>query len=279
MVKSKTKITKCSSYIARAVVDNNEKFKIIAQLYQKHKDLVSKKDEFMLKIMGIYRLGFKNFSKGKKLLANLQINAMDTRSYYATPRGITRNLTQRGYPEDLVRNLIAQRVDNDLKYELIMIRKNAKLFKKNLNEQQRKIFNGFFEKVNLLCDEQGILLKLNKPIKIIDINAGFDKPYYIRVIDELCLKSNKIKRHEEFDFNLFYKGKLIVTLRFSKLYLSSGINEKIYIEQIFNPLRVLLKKEISNRQKEIKRLNLFYSHIKNKFANYILLETIERDAK
>jgi hypothetical protein len=128
-------------------------------------------------------------------------------------------------------------------------------------------------------------LVLKKPAQIIELAAGFVNPYSFKVFNMVSLTSNSygssygnISRNgEEFDFNFILDGQLVSTIRFSRMYLSSGITEKIFLEQTFSYIKTLLKKEIKNRRKEIKRLETCHSKIRENFKDYILLEKIEGD--
>jgi hypothetical protein len=265
-----------SSYIARAVIENNEKFKIINELYQKQKQLLLQKDELMTKILNIYHLGFKNFSRRKIVLGTIK-----GRSYYASPKGIVRPLSQRQIrahqTEDFIKSFHSRVISNNIQQEIIDIGQNKKNLRKNMNFAQRKIFNKFFKNYQLAKEEPRVVLKFKKPIQIIELTAGFSRPYIMKAVDSVSLLNNGINRNAEFDFNFSLNGAVVITIRFSRLYLANGINEKIFIEQTFSYLKVLLQKEIINRQKEIKRLNIFYSKVKKDFGDYIILEKIEKE--
>lgn len=265
---------KNSSFIARAIIENNEKFKIIDELYQKHKELSKGKDIIMSKIFKIYGLSFKNFSKRKILLGSIK-----GKSYYGTRRGIVRPISARqsraNQTEDIIRSFASRINITNIYQEIVDIGLNKVSFRKHMNVTQKKIFNGFFKYSKYVREEPKVILKMKNPVKMIELIAGFSKPYTFKVFDTISLMNNGIKRNEEFDFNFIKDGQIVSTIRFSRLYIASGLNEKIFIEQTFCYLKTLLKKEIVNRQKEINRLNLFYSKIKMEFADYILLEKIE----
>lgn len=267
---------KNSSFIARAVIENNEKFKIIDQLYQKQKNLLITRDSLMSKILHIYNLGFKNFSRRKIILGNIK-----GKTYYASPKGIVRPLSPRqvrySQTEDLVKSFVSRATSSDLYKEIVDIGYNKNNLRKNMTFQQRKIFNKFFKNYRLAKEEPRVILKLKKPVQIIELTAGFSKPYIIRAIDSVSLLNNGINRNADFDFNFSLNGAVVISIRFNRLYMATGINEKIFIEQTFCYLKTLLKKEIINRQKEIKRLNIFYSKVKRDFGDYILLDKIEKE--
>lgn len=273
MVEKQKRKLKNSSFIARAIIENNEKFKIISNLYQEHKELYKYKEEIMLKIMGVYNLGFKNFSRRKK-----PIGTLNHIPYYISSKGIVRPIFKNRLTEDLIKTLLHKENSMiDLNDEIVNIGKNSSMFKQKMNKHQKEIFNGFFKDYKLLRNEPKILLQFKRPLKIYEINSGFDESYLYKEIDAMTIESNKNKINPEFDFNFFKEKKIILTIRFNRLYQISGVNEKIYIEQTFNHLRTLLHKEIANRQKEIKRLMLFYQKIRKNYSNYLMLEVIEKN--
>ena len=163
MVVEKQKLKlKNSSFIARAIIENNEKFKIISELYQKHRELYQIKDELMLKIMRVYGLGFKNFSKRKK-----SVGILNHIPYYISPKGIVRPLYKKSLTEDLVKTLLHKETSTtDLNEEIVSIGKNASMFKQKMNKQQKNTFSGFFRSSELLRNEPKILLQFKKPLKI-----------------------------------------------------------------------------------------------------------------
>jgi hypothetical protein len=270
---------KNSSFIARAVIENNEKFQIIDSLYQEHKELIKQKDVAMTKILKIYNLSFKNFSKKKKII----LGHLNGKYYYASPKGIVRPISPRQQrlkqTEDITKSFFSRLPSVNIYKEITEIGLNKEILKTNMNPLQKKIFNGFFKHYKYLKEEPRVVLKIKNPAKVIELTPGFAKPYSFKVFDTISLINNKIGKNEEFDFNFTKDNQLVSTIRFSRLYLASGINEKIFIEQTFCYIKTLLKKEIINRQKEIRRLNIFYMKIKKEFANYILLEKIEEGDK
>jgi hypothetical protein len=262
---------KNSSFIARAIIENNEKFKIMNELYQKHKELVKEKDLAMAKILKIYNLGFKNLSKRKILLGSIR-----GRSYFASPRGIVRPTSPRqtryNQTEDLAKSFSVRAPITNIYQEIIDIGNNGELLKKHMNNSQKRVFSKFFKYSKYAKEEPKLILKMKNPVKVIELTAGFATPYSFKTFDSVSLLSTGLK---EFDFNFTLNGAVILSVRFSRLYLASGINEKIFIEQTFCYLKTLLKKENANREKEIKRLNTFYAKVKKEFADYIMLKAIE----
>lgn len=245
--------------IARAIIENNKKFKVIDELYRKHKDSFLKKEDIMSKIMNVYKLGFKGISKKKK-----PVGIINGIPYHISKNGIGRPSKYKG-TADLYKAFIFK---EQISEELFNIGQNLGYLKKSMNKHQRKIFTDFFKDYKLLRDEPLVLLKWNKVLRLLEINSGFSQPYNFRKIDSISFSSAGAG---DFDFNFFKEGKIILNIRFSRLYLASGLNEKIYIEQTFSYITTLLKKEIKNREKEIKRLNTFYSRIKEKFRDFIML--------
>lgn len=269
---------KNSSFIARAVIENNEKFKIVDNLYQKYKELNKDKDNAMSKILKIYALGFKNFSRRKVLLGTIK-----GRSYYASPKGIVRPVSQRqrrnNITEDFSKSFYSRVNASNIYDEIVSIGSNKNSLKNTMSFNQKKIFHKFFKHYRLAKEEPRFVLKMRKPLQIIELTAGFSKPYVIRPFDAVALFGNGINKNADYDFNFYLNGAVVNSIRFSRLYHSNGIHEKIFIEQSFIYLKALLQKEINNKQKEIKRLNLFYSKIKKEFTDYILLEAIEGEEK
>lgn len=259
---------KNSSFIARAIIENNKKFKIIDILYEEHKENCLKKQVIMDKIINIYEIGFKNFSRTKKLIGNLEGNP-----YYISRKGIMKHNRHR-----IVENLFkGDGYDtSELNDELVKIGKNSTHLKQHLKKGQKKIFSKFFKNYILLRNEKFILLKFPKPIKIYEISTGFSEPFFMKEMDSIMINPNG-GRYGDFDFLFLKDGKIVIEIRFSRLRTSSGINEKIFIEQTFSYLRTLIKKEIKNREKEIKRLESFYSKAKTEFRDFLMLEVIEKD--
>jgi hypothetical protein len=261
---------KNSSFIARAIIENNEKFKIIDKLYQKHKELVKEKDLAMANVLKIYNLSFKNFSRRKILLGSIR-----GKSYYASFKGIVRPVSPRqtryNQTEDLIRSFSLRAPITNVYQEIVEIGNNRELLKKHMNNSQRKIFGKFFKYSKYAKEEPKLILKMKNPVKVIELTAGFATPYSFKAFDSVSL----LNTGREFDFNFALNGAVVTSVRFSRLYLASGINEKIFIEQTFCYLKTLLKKENANREKEIKRLKIFYTKIKKEFADYIMLKAIE----
>lgn len=263
--KSKRKVGGGSS-IARAIIENNKKFRVIDELYQKHKKAYQKKLELMTKIMEIYQIGFKRLSKTKKSIGS--INGI---TYYISTKGIIKP-NHRGIHEDLIKSFS---YDKNLNEELVKIGKNLNIFKQHLNKNQKRVFTNFFRYFILLRNERLILLKCQK--SIIEINTGFtESPYTLKDIDAITLNPSG-GLSGDFDFIFLKNGKMIINIRFSRLYMASGLNEKIFIEQTSSYIKTLLKKEIINREKEIKRLESFYLKVKENFRDYLMLEVIEKD--
>lgn len=280
MVKEKQKQRqKNSSFIARAIIENSEKFRIIEKLYQKHKELIREKEVIMTNILKIYNLGFKNFSQTKILLGTI-----GDRTYYATLKGIVRPISNRqmknNLSEDFIKSLETRTSMSitGIYKEFFDIGKNKEMLIKSMNYNQRKIFNGFFKYYRYAKQEPKVILKTKMPITVIESIPGFIQPYTYKTFDSLSLIDNTNEYNiKKFDFCFSMNETMVLSIRFDKLYLTNALNEKIFIEQTFCYLKTLLSKEIANRQKEIRRLNAFYTKIKHEFRNHILLEKIEEE--
>lgn len=277
MVEEKQKIRqKNSSFIARTIIENNGKFKIISELYQKHKDLAKEKDVIMTKILKIYSLGFKNFSKKKMLLGNIK-----GKPYYASSKGIVRPVSPRqernNQTEDIVKTFLFNFNKNRSYQEIADIWNNKEILRKPMNLHQKKIFNGFFKHYRYAKEEPKVIFKTKNPIKVIELTPGFTKPYSYKIFNAISLIEVKLGSDNEYEFNFTMNGQIISTIRFNRLYLSNGITEKILMEQTFCCIKSLFKREIANRQKEVKRLNNFHLKVKERFKDYILLNKIEEE--
>lgn len=269
---SKLKL-KNSEKIANAFLENNDKFLNISNIYKKHKTLCSDKDKVMKDIIKLYFLVFKGLSSRRKSVTTLK-----NRSYSISRKGIVRKIGKYGSNYDDILNRLP---DMELNQELVLIGENAKEFKKVLkNPRKKEIFNKFFNDYTLLRNEEKIIMEIKLSKQIVDIKSGFyENPFQKFQIDTITLdKSGRTTRgEEEYEVNMWNRKQMVITIAFSKMYYTSGVVEKIYIEQLFTYIKELIEKEIKSREKEIKRLKLFYSKIKTRFGDYLMLEVIEKD--
>ena len=270
------KITKLklknSEKIANAFLENNGKFILTSELYKKQRYLAGEKHKIIVDIIKIYFLAFKGLSSRRKSVATI-----NGRLYSVSRRGVVRKVGKYGSNYD---DITFKLPDIDINQELMTIGENAKSFKKVLKKEKKDIFEGFFKNYPLLRNEDKIIIKF-EPKQVIEVKGGFykDDPLQKIEIDEIALEKNGRARmgEEEYDLNFYNKKQIIITINFSKMFYTSGVVEKIYIEQMFTYIRELFEREIKNREKEIKRLRLFHSKIKTKFGDYLMLEVIEKD--
>ena len=270
----KSKRQKNSSFIARATIENNEKFEIIHELYQKHKNMITEKHAIMRDILSILNLGFINLSRKKIFLGHIE-----GRPYYISTNGLSRsfypNQIRNNFTETFLKSITLNTSISVILKEIVDIGNNKDIFLKKMNKRQKRIFKKFFKYSNLAKEEPKIILKTKSPVKIIELIGGFSKPYTYKVFNNISLTDYHIGSSKDYDFEFNMNKDNVILLRFSRLYLSSGINEKIFIEQTFNYMKTLLLKEINNREKELRRLKMFNSKIRNEFRDYLLLQKIE----
>jgi len=270
----KLKRQKNSSFIARATIKNNEKFEIIHELYQKHKILIKEKHEILHDILSILNLGFTNISRKKVFLGHIE-----GRPYYISTNGLSRSLypsqIRKNFTETFLKSFTLNTSAGVIMKEIVDIGNNKHIFINKMNKRQKRVFNKFFKYSNLAKEESKVILKTKSPIKIIELIGGFPKPYTCVVFNNISLTDYHMGSSKDYDFEFNMNKDNVILLRFSRLYLSNGINEKIFIEQTFNYMKKLLLKEIKNREKELKRLKMFNSKIHNEFRDYLLLSKIE----
>jgi hypothetical protein len=270
---------KNSSFITRAIIENNNKFLFISKMYNDYKKSCVEKKILMMEIMKIYSMVFKRFSAKKILLGTI-----DGLVYFATPKGLARAYTyshiKRKVTEDLAKNY---KTNIKIYQEIVNIGKNRNALIQNMNKTQRKIFNGFFKYHKYLKEEPKVILKI-KPSEIIEIlplssllPSASIPIYKMKQFNEVYLAINRYGHEEDFDIIYSLNNQIIENVKFNRLYFSNGVNEKIIIEQTFCQLKSLFKKETTNRKKEIRRLNAMKNKIKKQFADYILLNIIEKD--
>jgi len=274
----RNKITKFklknSEKIANAFLENNDKFILTSELYKKHRYLSAEKYKVIGEIIKIYFLAFKGLSSRRKSVATI-----NGRLYSVSRRGVVRRVGKYGSNYD---DISISLPDMDINQELVIVGENSKFFKKVLKKEKKDIFEGFFKNYPLLRNEDRTIIKF-EPKQVIEVKGGFykDDPLQKIEIDAITLEKNGRVRtatgEQEYDINFYNKNQIILTITFSKMYYTSGVVEKIYIEQMFTYIRELFEREIKNREKEIKRLKLFHSKIKTKFGDYLMLEVIEKD--
>ena len=232
-----------SDKIIRVVKQNNEKFKVLENLGKKciglERDYIIEMD----RIKNVFEIIMRNLSFIKK-----EVGVIGEYAYFVSSGGVGRKHNAWGHNAD---NITKENIyDTDFRKELLIIKKNIKLFSKHLTKKKFKTFTDFFEKVNLLKIPPQIKIKCDIEVELED----------------------KIKLNIE-TMKLSLKHNLRVILnqdtRGAIQILNASLEDKVVLEQICSQIKVLIEKTIKQKTNEINKIKKYLSDLDLKFADYI----------
>lgn len=249
-----------TSKIANSYKANLLRFEEINQINRELRELATKRDEVIKRVIRYYNIIFKNISSKRK-----EVKIPNQKeSYLVTKAGLTRK-------QDWQINSINLTSIPKVEFlkELVFLSKpqNKILFKKVLSKQKYNIFNTFLKKSFLLSINESFEVKTSKDL----IDYRLESPLSLK---KIVLNYNSLLLYVEQNVIEPRSPYLATPTIQIPIYNITTLEHMSFLEQVSPETKKLLLLSKKNKLKEIDNLNKFIEYLRTKFENLLVLEEL-----
>jgi hypothetical protein len=251
--------------IISALEQNYEKFDTIERLQKTYMSKLEEKEDVLNELKKRCSI-LKDLNTRKVLIGNIK-----GWSYSFSPSGISK--VYKNIPTIRELGFKNHNEDFDINEELYEISKIPRV-KRYINKiEAKRKFDKFFKYNKLLKNEPRVKIEFKKEVEL--KNIIFANNYDISCTLNLKIKKVMMKIYNGRIQIIFLKENGIIADTLTISSISDSWKEKIYIEQMYNNIKVVIERELKNRIKETENLKLFIQMLKEELPEYFMLEVIE----
>ena len=235
-----------SNKIIRAIRGNKPKFDVLKSISQEILEVRELKEQQVKFVEKVYDVILKNLASKKTEV----MTTIDKHTYYVNQTGITKKTNSYSVNTENIKSLSS----TSLLSSLVEVKRNLQTFVKVLSPKKRAMFKKFMEKAHLL-----------EELKPVGIPMG----------TKIDWVGNHQKDIEELRVSYNYSSELNIVMgkddwRSDKVSITSpDFKDYPVIEQLYNQLKFILKKELKQNTNELENFKKFLKDIDTKFNSYI----------